>query len=69
LVFASRRPGVPCDWCKTASLLDPAFDRIVDFCAETRLVAILHSDVDMPFPKPGQDRRRVRAWAKAHVKQ
>jgi hypothetical protein len=40
---------------KTASLLDPALDRIFDFCAETGLVAILHSDVDMPFPKPGQE--------------
>ena len=38
---------------KTASLLDPALDRIFDFCAETGLVAILHTDVDMPFPKPG----------------
>jgi hypothetical protein len=35
----------------------PGFDldRIFDFCAETGLVAILHSDVDMPFPKPGQE--------------
>jgi predicted TIM-barrel fold metal-dependent hydrolase len=40
---------------KTASLLDPALDRIFDFCAETGLVAILHTDVDMPFPKPGQE--------------
>jgi len=40
---------------KTASLLDPALDRIFDFCAEAGLVAILHTDVDMPFPKPGQD--------------
>jgi predicted TIM-barrel fold metal-dependent hydrolase len=40
---------------KTASLLDPALDRIFDFCAETGLVAILHTDVDVPFPKPGQE--------------
>jgi hypothetical protein len=40
---------------KTASLLDPALDRILDFTAETGLVAILHNDVDMPFPKPGQE--------------
>jgi len=40
---------------KTASLLDPALDRILDFTAETGLVAILHNDIDMPFPKPGQD--------------
>ncbi len=40
---------------KTASLLDPALDRIFDFCGEAGLVAILHNDVDMPFPKPGQE--------------
>jgi hypothetical protein len=40
---------------KTASLLDPALDRIFDFCEEAGLVAILHSDVDVPFPKPGQE--------------
>jgi predicted TIM-barrel fold metal-dependent hydrolase len=40
---------------KTASLLDPALDRLFDFCAEVGLVAILHTDVDMPFPKPGQE--------------
>ena len=40
---------------KTASLLDPALDRILDFTAETGLVSILHNDIDMPFPKPGQE--------------
>jgi len=40
---------------KTASLLDPALDRILDFAGEAGLVVILHSDIDMPFPKPGQD--------------
>ncbi len=38
-----------------ASLNDPALDRILDFAAETGLVVILHSDIDMPFPKPGQE--------------
>src|SRR6187401_801901 len=38
-----------------ASILDPALDRILDFAAETGLVVILHSDIDMPFPKPGQE--------------
>lgn len=38
-----------------ASLNNPALDRIFDFCGETGLVAILHSDIDMPFPKPDQD--------------
>lgn len=40
---------------ETASLRNPALDRILDFAAEAGLVAILHNDVDMPFPKPGQD--------------
>jgi predicted TIM-barrel fold metal-dependent hydrolase len=39
----------------TASLTNPALDRIFDFTAESGLVAILHNDVDMPYPKPGQD--------------
>ena len=33
----------------------PALDRILDFTAETGLVAILHNDIDMPFPKAGQE--------------
>lgn len=36
-----------------ASLTDPALDRILNFCAETGLLVILHSDIDMPFAKPG----------------
>ncbi|HEU5179426.1 MAG TPA: amidohydrolase family protein, partial [Candidatus Polarisedimenticolia bacterium] len=40
---------------ETASLLNPALDRILDFAGEAGLVVILHNDVDMPFPKPGQD--------------
>ena len=38
-----------------ASLTNPALDRILDFAAEAGLVVILHNDVNMPFPKPGQD--------------
>jgi predicted TIM-barrel fold metal-dependent hydrolase len=38
-----------------ASLTNPALDRILDFAGEAGLVVILHNDVDMPFPKPGQD--------------
>ncbi len=38
-----------------ASLTNRALDRIFDFTAEVGLVSILHSDIDMPFPKPGQD--------------
>ena len=37
------------------SLLDPALDRIFEFAAETGLVVLIHNDVDMPFPRPGQD--------------
>ena len=35
-----------------ASLIDPALDRIFEFCAETGLVAIMHNDIYMPFVKP-----------------
>ncbi len=44
---------------ETASLLNPALDRIFDFTGEVGLVSILHNDVDMPFPKPGQDPYQV----------
>ncbi len=40
---------------ETASLTNPALDSIFEFAAETGLVVLLHNDVDMPFPKPGQD--------------
>jgi len=38
-----------------ASLTNPALDRLLDFAGEAGLVVILHNDVDLPFPKPGQD--------------
>ena len=38
-----------------ATLNNPALDRILDFCAETGLLVILHNDIDMPFPKSGQE--------------
>jgi predicted TIM-barrel fold metal-dependent hydrolase len=38
-----------------ANLTNPALDRIFDFAAEAGLVVILHNDIDMPFPKPGQE--------------
>jgi predicted TIM-barrel fold metal-dependent hydrolase len=44
---------------ETASLLNPALDRLLEFCGEAGLVVILHNDVDMPFPKPGQDPYQV----------
>jgi len=40
---------------ETASLTNPALDRLLDFAGEAGLVAILHNDLDVPFPKPGQD--------------
>jgi hypothetical protein len=39
----------------TASLTDPALDRILDLAAEAGLVVILHSDIDMPFAKAGAE--------------
>ena len=38
-----------------ASLLNPALDRILDFAGEAGLVVLLHNDINMPFPKPGQE--------------
>jgi len=40
---------------EVASLTNPALDRIFDFAAEAGLVVILHNDINMPFPKPGQE--------------
>ncbi|HEY7402698.1 MAG TPA: amidohydrolase family protein [Candidatus Angelobacter sp.] len=39
---------------EVASLNDPALDRILDFCAESGLLVILHNDMDTPFPKEGK---------------
>ncbi len=36
---------------ETASLTNPALDRILAFAAETGLVVILHNDIDVPFGK------------------
>ena len=40
---------------ETASLTNPALDRILDFAAEAGLVVILHNDIDVPFPRPDQE--------------
>ena len=37
---------------ETASLTNPALDRILQFAAESGLVAIIHNDIDMPFARP-----------------
>jgi predicted TIM-barrel fold metal-dependent hydrolase len=39
----------------TASLTDPALDRILDFCAESGLLPLIHNDIDMPFAKQGAE--------------
>ena len=38
-----------------ATLNNPALDRILDFCAESGLLVILHNDINMPFPKENQE--------------
>jgi hypothetical protein len=38
-----------------ASLTDKALDRLFDFAGEVGLVTLLHSDADVPFPKPNQE--------------
>jgi hypothetical protein len=40
---------------ETATLSNRALDRILDFAAEVGMPVLFHCDVDMPFPKPGQD--------------
>lgn len=42
---SSKIPG------ETASLTNPALDRILDFAGQVGLVVILHCDIDMPFTK------------------
>lgn len=39
---------------EVASLDDPALDHILDFCAESGLLVIMHNDMDTPFPRPRQ---------------
>jgi predicted TIM-barrel fold metal-dependent hydrolase len=36
-----------------ASLQDPALDRILNFAGEVGLAVVLHSDIDVPFPRKG----------------
>jgi hypothetical protein len=42
-----------------ATLLNPALDRLLDFAGEVGLVALMHNDIDAPFPKPGQEPYQV----------
>ncbi len=39
----------------TASLIDPAVDRIFDFAGDVGLIALIHEDMDMPFAKQGAE--------------
>jgi len=40
---------------ETASLKNPALDRILDFAEEAGLVVLIHNDMDVPFAKPGSE--------------
>jgi len=56
---------------ETASLTNPALDRILDFAAEAGLVVILHSDIDMPFAKQDAEPvylTQMKALLKRHAK-
>ena len=39
---------------ETASLTNPALDRIFDFAAQSGLVVLIHNDIDVPFAKTDQ---------------
>jgi hypothetical protein len=56
---------------ETASLANPALDRILEFAAEVGLVVILHNDIDMPFAKTDAEPvylSQVKALLKRHPK-
>lgn len=40
---------------QTASLRNPALDRLLDFAAQVGLVVLIHNDMDVPFAKPGSE--------------
>jgi hypothetical protein len=54
----------------TASLMNPAVGRILDFCGEVGLVAILHNDINSVRPTPGRPAHfdDLKAVFKAHPK-
>jgi hypothetical protein len=56
---------------ETASLTNPALDRILDFAAQAGLAVILHSDIDMPFAKTDAEPvylTQMKALLKRHAK-
>lgn len=55
----------------TASLTDPALDRLLNFAGDVGLVVILHNDIDMPFAKEGAEPvflSQMKALLKRHPK-
>ena len=40
---------------ETASLRNPALDRLLDFAAQVGLLVLIHNDMDVPFAKPGSE--------------
>jgi len=56
---------------ETASLLNPALDRIFDFAAEVGLIVLIHNDMDVPFAKAGSEPAylaQMKAVLKRHPK-
>ena len=56
---------------ETASLTNPALDRILDFAAEVGLAVIIHNDVDVPFAKTDAEPvylTQMKALLKRHPK-
>ena len=56
---------------ETASLTNPALDRILDFAGQVGLVVILHNDIDMPFAKQDAEPvylSQMKALLKRHPK-
>jgi hypothetical protein len=56
---------------ETASLTNPALDRILELAAEAGLVVILHNDIDMPFAKTDAEPvylAQMKALLKRHPK-
>ena len=56
---------------ETASLTNPALDRILDFAADVGLLVILHSDIDVPFAKQDAEPvylTQMKALLKRHPK-
>jgi hypothetical protein len=56
---------------ETASLTNPALDRILDFAAESGLVVLIHNDIDMPFAKENAEPAyltQMKALLKRHPK-